>query len=256
MTDGPLSGRRVLVTRPKEQAGPLSNLLRSAGAEVIEVPLIAAVPPEDGGVGLAIKLAALDQYDWLVVTSPNGARAIREAGPSGPPLARIAAVGKATAEAIGWPVALVPQRHDAEALAAEFPRGPGSVLLVQGDLAPATLGNALIRKSWQVDHVIGYRTQAAAPDPGLTEAVLGADVVTFASGSAVKAFVEYFGLSAMPPIVVTLGSATMNIAQQLGVLVTASAKSNTLADLGLAVVAACSRASSGSSHNDATTETT
>jgi uroporphyrinogen-III synthase len=253
---GPLTGRRVVVTRPAEQAGPLNQLLRLAGAEVIELPMIEAVPPLDGGVELAITLAGVDVYDWLVLTSPNGARAVRAAMGRTVPAARIAAVGRATADAIGWPVELVPARHDAAALAAAFPPGPGRLLLVQGDLAPAFLGNELIRKGWQLDHVIGYRTQAVEPDPGKIEAVRNADVITFASGSAVKAFVEQLGLSAMPPLVVTLGEATVKIAQQLRVVVTASAKSNTLADLGLAVVAACRRASLGTSHDEATSDST
>jgi uroporphyrinogen-III synthase len=66
--DGPLAARRVIVTRPAEQAGPLSQLLRLAGATVIEMPLIGTGPPADGGVQLRVTLAALDHYDWLVMT--------------------------------------------------------------------------------------------------------------------------------------------------------------------------------------------
>jgi uroporphyrinogen-III synthase len=254
---GPLAGRRVVITRPKEQSAALRGLLERAGAEVIEFPMITAVPPEDGGTELAMRISAVDHYDWLVVTSPNGARAVRDArSGDAVPDVRVAAVGRATAEALGWPVELVPGRHDATALAEAFPPGPGRLLLVQGDLAPATLGNALIRKGWRVDHVIGYLTRSAAPDPGMIEAVSRADVITFASGSAVRAFIDNVGRDAMPGIVVTLGASTAATAQELEVAVTGSANSNTLADLGLAVVAACRRAQSDLRTNDDTTEPT
>jgi uroporphyrinogen-III synthase len=125
------------------------------------------------------------------------------------------------------------------------------VLIVQGDLAPPLLAEGINRLGWHVDRVIGYRTVEIAPDPGLVEAALAADVVTFASGSAVRSFVQHLGLGAMPPIVVTLGHTTRKIAQELGVAVTASADSNTLTDLGLAVVAACRRTSTGQNDNEA-----
>jgi uroporphyrinogen-III synthase len=76
----PLQGRRVVVTRAPEQAGRLVERLRAAGAEVIEMPTVAAEPLEDRAA-LDGVLDALGEYDWLVLTSANGAAALGQAPP-------------------------------------------------------------------------------------------------------------------------------------------------------------------------------
>ena len=79
----PLFGRRVVVTRTRAQASALSRALREAGADPIEVPVIAISDPADGGAALQSAVRSLGSYDWVVVTSPNGAErvlgALREA---------------------------------------------------------------------------------------------------------------------------------------------------------------------------------
>ena len=69
---GLLFGKRVLVTRAREQASALSDKLRSLGAEAIEFPTIRISPPDDDYAALEAALSSLDQYDWLVFTSANG----------------------------------------------------------------------------------------------------------------------------------------------------------------------------------------
>ncbi len=125
-----LHGRRVVVTRSSAQAGSLAGLLEAAGAVPVVVPLVEQVPEPEA----ARRLAALDpgRFDWLVVTSPNGAEAYVAAHRRGP--ANVAAVGSTTASALvsGDVVAtLVPAQQSAVGLLAEFPRGDGTVLLVQ-----------------------------------------------------------------------------------------------------------------------------
>ncbi len=66
-----LSGRRVVVTRPEEQAEGLCSRLRALGAQPVEFPVIAIAPPEPGGP-LDQAIARLDSYDWLIFTSVNG----------------------------------------------------------------------------------------------------------------------------------------------------------------------------------------
>ena len=113
--------------------------LTALGATVVHVPLIEIAEPLDGGVALHQALARLAAFDWLVVTSANGAR---RAGPAAAdhPAVRLAAVGPATAAALaaaasGRDVDLVPALAQAEGLLAAFPRQPARVLLAQADRA-------------------------------------------------------------------------------------------------------------------------
>ncbi|MEQ1702046.1 MAG: uroporphyrinogen-III synthase, partial [Ilumatobacteraceae bacterium] len=86
---GVLAGRKVVVTRAAEQADDLAELLRAAGAVPVVVPLIeiAAEP----GAAAALAAEHPDRFEWLVVTSPNGARSYARVHPSAP--SQVAAVG-------------------------------------------------------------------------------------------------------------------------------------------------------------------
>ncbi len=201
-----LHGRRVVVTRSSAQAGSLAGLLRDAGAEPVVVPLVEQVPEPEA----AARLAALDPttFDWLVVTSPNGADAYVAAHRRAP--VAVAAVGATTASALlagGVAATLVPARQSAAGLLAEFPPGPGSVLLVQAVDAEPTMAAGLAEAGWDVTTIAPYRTVPALPSAGLQLAALSADAVLFASGSAVGAWVQVFGTST-PPIVVVIGPQT------------------------------------------------
>jgi uroporphyrinogen-III synthase len=201
-----LHGRRVVVTRSSAQAGSLAGLLEAAGAVPVVVPLVEQVAEPDA----ARHLAGLDpaRFDWLVVTSPNGAEAYVAAHRRGP--ANVAAIGSTTASALvsgDVQVTLVPSQQSAAGLLAEFPRGAGSVLLVQAVGAEPTMADGLTAIGWQVTTIAPYRTQPARPSAGLQLAALSADAVLFASGSAVKAWVQVFGTST-PPIVVAIGPQT------------------------------------------------
>lgn len=227
-----LAGRRVVVTRAAEQAGPLVELLRAEGAEVVEVPLIRIVEPADGGAALARSLASLERYDWLVVTSPNGARAVREAladRPLGAP--QVAAVGPATAAELGRPVELVPERSVAEGLLEVMPSAPpgGRVLLPQADGARAALAEGLRAAGWQVDAVEAYRTVPVDPDPGLLAEAEAADALLLASGSAARAWAA--ATARTPRHVVTIGPVTSEVARDLGLKVDAEAADHSLAGL-------------------------
>ena len=85
-----LQGRTVVVTRAGDQAGRLSELLRDEGATVVEMPLIAIEDPHDDGVALRAALEELDAFEWLIVTSPNGAARVAALLGSRPVAARIA----------------------------------------------------------------------------------------------------------------------------------------------------------------------
>lgn len=235
-TGAPLAGRRVVVTRAADQADGLVADLEALGAEVVRLPLIETVDAEDGA--LAGALARLDTFDWLVVTSPNGARRVADALVGREPLRpRVAAVGRATEDALGRPADLVPHDQIAEGLLAEFPDGDGRVLLVQADGARPVLAEGLAGRGWRVVPVVGYRTVVAPPsstaDPAwraaLTEA-RAADAVVFTSGSTVRGWVQAVGHET-PPVVVVIGPATAAVASDLGIRVSAVAEDHSTGGL-------------------------
>jgi len=199
----PLSGRRIVVTRPRHQAGPLSSALRELGAEVVEAPAIRIEPPLDLGP-LDAALARLETYDWIVFTSANGVEAffgrLAELALPAPERAAFAAIGPATAEALGerGPEAtVVPERFVAEevfdALASRgFVEGR-RFLLPRADIAREALPRLLRGAGAEVDVVVAYRT---VPDTSGVRAAAEAvargeiDAVTFTSASTVWSFFE------------------------------------------------------------------
>ena len=85
-----LIGRTVVVTRATDQAGSLSTALAAHGAKVVELPVVSIEESADGGEALSAALARADRYDWIVVTSPNGARRVADRL-ARPTMARLAA---------------------------------------------------------------------------------------------------------------------------------------------------------------------
>ena len=248
-TERTLSGVTVVVTRAAEQGRRFVELLTGLGAEVVELPLIEAVDPADGGSALADAIERLSGDDWLIVTSPNGAdrvaphlRSRSESGRAGP---RLAAVGGATAAALGSHVAVdvLPERSIAEGLVVALEGvGPAHALLVQGDRARPVLADGLRAAGWTVDQVVAYRTVASRPADELLRRALAADAITFASGSTVESFVDAAGSADRhPPVVVSIGPATTAVADRLGVAVTATAEPHSLSGMVDALVAALGR---------------
>ncbi len=227
MTSPSPTSRRVIITRASDQIELLAARLNAAGFEPIAIALIEIVEPSDGGDALRSAIERLDNFEWLVVSSPNGAvrvSAALEALSEGRP--HIAVVGTATAAALTIPVDLVPARQIGEGLLSVFPAGSGRVLLAQAEQARPTLAEGLTRKGWQVEVVPAYRTVARTPTVTERASAHTADAVLFASGSAVRAWVDVFGTTA-PPIVV-IGPATAEVAQALGLKVAAIAADHSL----------------------------
>jgi uroporphyrinogen-III synthase len=228
----------VVVTRAADRAGDLTDRLEAMGATVIGAPTIAITDPADGGAALAAALHRLGSFDWVVVTSPNGAArvadALRRCGQGAP---CVAAVGAATAEALGLgrSADLVPAHAVAEALVAAFPEGPGRVLVVQGDLARPVVVEGLMGKGWDVETAVAYRTRPARPPTELVGDVAAADVVVFTSGSTVRGFLAAFGREACPPVVVSIGPVTTGVAEEEGLPVTRTASPHTVDGLVAAV---------------------
>jgi len=222
----PLFGTQVVVTRTREQASQLSGALRAQGAEPIEVPVIEVGEPDDGGAALREAAARASSYDWIVLTSPNGARrfaaSLRDARDLG--AARVAVIGPGTAAALAERhivADLVPAEYVAESLLAALPErgagGSGRVLLARAAEARDVLPDGLRAKGWEVDVVAAYETRSVAPTDDQRAAVDGADAITFTSSSTVTNFVAAFGVASVPPLVACIGPITAATARELGV---------------------------------------
>jgi uroporphyrinogen-III synthase len=190
---------RILVTRARAQAKPLEAALREHQLDPIAVPTIAVEIDLPGGA-LDSVVRAIHTFDWVVVTSPNGARAILTAAERlftslRPP--NWAAIGAGTAEILereDVQVSFLPSRAEARALADELPIHRGeAVLLLRGDLAGDDLPRRLEDRGAVVDEVIAYRTIEGPSASGriLDDALAAGrpDAVVFASGSAVRGLV-------------------------------------------------------------------
>jgi uroporphyrinogen III methyltransferase/synthase len=236
----PLFGRRVVVTRAREQAGELVMRLQAHGAATIEVPAIEIREPTDGGAALAGAVDRLGDYDWVVLTSPNGARrllgAVRDRGRDARAFAgtRLAAIGPGTAEALAEATLaadLVPPRFVAESLLEALPAAGasgGRLLLVRAAVARDVLPDGLRDKGWDVDVVEAYRTERAALAEEQAAAVAAADVVTFTSSSTVSNFVGAMGGRPLPPVVVAIGPITAATAREHGLAVDVQAEVHTI----------------------------
>jgi uroporphyrinogen III methyltransferase / synthase len=195
-----LAGKRVVVTRAPEQAGELAEALKGLGAEVLLLPAVEFLWPEDMSA-LDAAIARLADFGWILFTSQNAVRFFAkrlkaDAEPGGAAVSvaklRAAAVGAATAEAAraeGFHVDYVAKNHTGEALARELEselRGK-RVLLPRSDGADDRLPIALREAGAEVSEVVAYRTTAPkAPDPGALERVRSGemDAIILASPSA------------------------------------------------------------------------
>ncbi|HLJ79805.1 MAG TPA: uroporphyrinogen-III synthase [Acidobacteriaceae bacterium] len=198
-----LSGRTILVTRARHQAGRLAEALRARGAMVLEIPAIAIEPPPSYAA-LDAALRDIAACDWLIVTSANGVEALRgrmtemDIAAEAFGNVQVAAVGSATAAALhamGLHVALTPKEYVAESLVEELgDRAAGQrVLLVRAIVARDVIPDALRRRGATVDVVDAYRTVIPAESVTAVRTILGAgghapDAATFTSSSTVTNF--------------------------------------------------------------------
>jgi len=218
VAERPLEGRRIVVTRVREQSQPLAEALERLGARVAVVPLIGIEPAE----GLESTTGPFEDYDWVVFTSANGVTAVRdrlaEAGIDG---VKVAAVGPATAEAarrLGVEPSFVPQRYAANEIAAGLePLEEARVLLPQADIASPRLAEELRRRGAIVDAIAAYRTIAIEPTSSGLSALMRADAVVLASGSAARSFAAWVGRDGGErALLVCIGSTTAEAAREVG----------------------------------------
>ena len=211
MNSTSLAGRTVVLTRPLQQSIQLERELIALGAHVVQMPLIAIALPLDKGEALNTSLANLQQYDWLVVTSANGAAQVAGTLSQMSVRPKLAAVGKATADALGVQVDFVPPIARGDELVAQFPQGSGRVLLAQAQDVDGAVADGLRARGYVVDAIAAYSTEAVAPSNDDMELALRADAVVFYSGSAVRSWCAAFGATS-PKAVIAIGKPTEAVA--------------------------------------------
>jgi uroporphyrinogen III methyltransferase/synthase len=253
----PLFGRRIVVTRSREQASELVRQLGELGADVLEIPTIRIKPPQSLAP-LREAVGGLGEYDWLVFTSPNGVDAffreffvrhkdIREMGPL-----KIAAIGAVTTQKLAelhLEVDLQPKEFTTEALLAEFKKSVScenlKMLMPRADLADQRLARALEDLGAIVDDVDAYQTVPDTEDRNGHRARLlseGADIVTFTSSSTVANFCNLVDVPALmkhyPQMrFVSIGPQTSQAAREKGLEVGTEAKIHTVPGLVDAILA-------------------
>jgi uroporphyrinogen III methyltransferase/synthase len=254
----PLFGKRILVTRAREQASELSQMLRELGAEPIELPVIRIAPLDDYR---ALDNALTQRYDWIIFTSVNGVAAMwRRVHAIGRDArlfagARLGAIGPATAEQLaryGLRVDFIPSEFVAESIVA----GIGDVnskriLLPRADIAREKLARDLRARGAIVDEIIAYRTIAVdTHDPSAEKihAMLAADeidAITFTSSSTVRGFVNAVQakIEKLQSKIICIGPITAQTARELGLRVDAIAQEYTLEGLTKALVSCWKEAS-------------
>lgn len=245
----PLFGRQVLVTRAREQASALTAALENLGAQCLEAPSIAIVPP-DSYSALDGALARLDSYQWLIFTSANGVdsffRRLREAGRDARALAglKVAAIGTPTASRLreyGITADVVPVEFRAEgvveALAGRVEPGM-RVLIPRAAVARDVLPEELTKAGAVVDVVEAYRTVTADTDGTKLAEKLAAgeiDLITFTSSSTVTNLLAILGPEAAQLIgkakVVCIGPITASTCMEYGIKPDVIAEEFTIAGL-------------------------
>ncbi|MGA2177285.1 MAG: uroporphyrinogen-III C-methyltransferase [Verrucomicrobiota bacterium] len=253
-----LFGRRIVVTRAREQSSQLGRELLERGADVLEIPTIRIVPPTERR-DIAEALLELNAYDWLVFTSPNGVSAffelffkafedLRDIGG-----VRLAAVGPATAaklRQLHLKVDAMPEEFAASKVAAAMEE-LGSienlkVLLLRAEVANPDLPKQLEEMGAIVDDIACYKTVPETEDRNGAAARLletGADWITFTSGSTVENFHARFDLKQLlarhPQIkLASIGPETSKAIIALGLKPAIEAREHTIPGLVKALEAA------------------
>jgi uroporphyrinogen-III synthase len=246
-----LAGRRIAVTRAREQASELAGLLSGLGAEIVELPLI-RVTKEISKEILAEVMQDLGAYDWIVFTSANGVRFffeeffrlfddIRALG-----LLRFACVGEGTARAVTalhLRIECQPAVATAEALADELiatgSLDSAKILVITGNMNRETIVQKLEGARAIVDCLQVYKTENTdlAADPVAADfRARGADAILFASSSAVQSFVDQAAAlkleaGATRPLAGSIGPQTTETMKKSGVPVDFTAKTPSLDSL-------------------------
>ena len=238
----PLFGRRILVTRAREQASGFAEKLELLGAETVEFPVIKIAPPDDNGP-LDRALARLESYRWIIFTSENGVKSffnrLREKGGDIRDLkgASICAIGPKTKETLeerGLRVDYVPSEYRAEAVVEQLQgkvKAGDQVLLPRADIARSVLPEALTEMGAKVDNVHAYRTVRGDGNVPLLKERLAAgeiDMITFTSSSTVRNMLDMLGEKPDQVALAAIGPITAETIRDYGLDVAVEAEEYTI----------------------------
>jgi len=249
----PLAGKRIAITRAREQAGALRELLAARGAQVIEIPTIAIRPP-DSWEPLDGAIRRLNEFDYLLMTSVNGVRnflaRLEVSGRNVRDLKEltIGAIGPATAAEFtraGVRVDLLPREYVAEGLLATLGdrdlRGK-AFLIPRAKVARDVVPRVLEERGARVEVVEAYQT--VAPDISAEELARlltpPPDVITFTSSSTATNFAKLVGEDRLGQtlhgvVIASIGPVTSETLRKLGLTVTLEAHESTMARLAKAL---------------------
>jgi uroporphyrinogen III methyltransferase/synthase len=247
----PLHGRRIVVTRAREQAGTLTATLHNLGAEVIELPTIEIQPPPHY-TGLDAAVSNLGAYDWLIFTSANGVRFFldrldRVAADLRTIRGRLCAIGPATREALErfhLKVDVTAKEYVAEGLLkslANYDLAGAHILIARAAVARDLLPAELRRRGAQVDVVEAYRTVPPADLPARAAAILARkpDWITFTSSSTAQNLIDAMGADALRDVrCASIGPITSETLRRNGVAVAVEAARFTVPGLVEAILSA------------------
>jgi uroporphyrinogen III methyltransferase/synthase len=252
----PLFGKRIVLTRAREQAAEFARLLSAFGAEPIMAPTIKIVPPLSWDA-LDRALQGLSGYSWLLFTSVNGIapfmERLRHARKDVRALAhlQVGAIGPRTADELvryGITADLIPSEFQAEGMVAAMSRHDlqqAKILIPRAEVARDVLPEQLRLKGATVDVIPVYRTVMPESDLSRLKEQIEAgaiDVVTFTSSSTVSNFVELLGGAAearrtgAKTTIACIGPITARTAEEHGLSVTIMPGENTVPALAQAIV--------------------
>jgi uroporphyrinogen III methyltransferase / synthase len=204
MNKNPLHGKKILITRARDQSSQFSTRLRNLGAEVVEFPTIEILPP-CSWKGLDRAIDQLKSFDWIIFTSVNGVnfflQRLTDKGGNRRILSssRICAIGPATAKKLkekGIRVAYIPKEYVAESILKGFKKMDlkgKRILLARAEKARDILPKGLKKMGAEVDVVEAYRTVKPRGGAKRLKQLLAEgkiDVITFTSSSTVNHFAE------------------------------------------------------------------
>ena len=249
----PLSGMRILITRPKHQAEEFSDRLRALGAIPVELPTI-EIQPLTNTEQLDLAVRKLKNYRWVVFTSVHGVQSLLDRMAAlGVPASdlnyvSVAAIGSATATAFKK-IGIRPDYVPDEFLSEKIALGLGDVsgqrfLLPRADVASKKLPDLLRKRGALVDEVVAYRT--VVPDDLTSETVHsifgnGVDLVTFTSPSTIQNLAQVLGQEDLKMLlrktrVACIGPVTVQAAKELGLGVDIVAMTHTVEALAESIV--------------------
>lgn len=259
----PLFGTRIMVTRPRHEAGELCNRLHELGAEVIVQPAIEISPPSDWRP-VDDALSRPDQFDWLVFSSANGVRYLLERllqrGGDARRLGgiRMAAIGPGTADELAryrLRADLVPDQFRAESLADALiaacafggtapapstPRVP-RFLLARASRGREVLSEKLMQAGAVVEQIVVYRSsdvQQAEPEAAAALAAGRIDWITVTSSAIARSLVKLFGDDLRRSKLASISPLTSGVLRELGFEPAVEAAQYTMAGLVEAILGA------------------